>query len=948
MYEDWVNGVSDGNTLHMWYSKDHLNLTVDVFNVNNDPTCVESNNRCWVSIPQEYLMIKSADKKTDNKDKGYPDEYWKLDYPTGNANDENYGRDLPGGDTFPEGFFHEDPKKNGNDTYNLHDGAPAFTFGFTKDRLFLNDNGEITEQYSNKVLFDRNNFDKKMRIRYNTLCDGTPDLYINYAKFAYTLNGKEGREDLSATIPFTGEDLSGKTVDPENVGKDYWNNQATCNDDYCYVHWRVWGNSKQSWWSTKYHYDDEGKVVFYEELSGISGVHELPETITMIDTLPRGWELAVDNDHPVYGRFVTMPEKDNVPKGVGATYGGWLPSTEEPVGSLPQIEKTFKFSTTEQNGYASFTTSGNTVTFTVPNDGSLFAWETTTVGEATEGSETGGGPTKHYPPTDERDGEDPIAKQGHSIIVYEFDTRISRDELKKQGFVDGSKVNYTNEATVQFGDKTFNTSGDTFVAEGELPSMNKFTEGNGEDNIIDYVVDIDLTKNNFDEDDSITLLDQLKTQNVSYIPDSMKLYWDDNQEVQPQPTVAITKNPKTNTYSATVNFKPAALKGPQDYYSYQSKKLKLKYQVRVKGVPGQVVNVVNSISIMGRNDGTVTNNKRVEITTSKTSAGASGSIDLEKVDEEDPTRKLSGAKFKVCKVDIKNPIKDEGAYDSSAKPWPCDGEVMEAVTDANGRIKFTHGSAKNKENTSILYNFEENTLYVAWEIQAPDTYVLNTNPQYFYLRNDKPSADTNARDALAKYLTDNHLSINDETFTVTDPHTVVEWGKVDESKVTASEGKYTPQNSAYIGGSEWELSYTKDGNQEKITVKDDIENDVLTDSAGHIRVKGLLTGVEYSLVETKAPQGFEVDKDANGKPVVYKFKIKEDGQVTWTTTLPSFHKVTDSRGNETGEVVISNKQPPVRLPSAGGQGILLNLVAIGVAFVVAGLLIAGAQRKRYE
>lgn len=28
LYEDWVHGNSDGNTQHMWYSKDYLDLTL--------------------------------------------------------------------------------------------------------------------------------------------------------------------------------------------------------------------------------------------------------------------------------------------------------------------------------------------------------------------------------------------------------------------------------------------------------------------------------------------------------------------------------------------------------------------------------------------------------------------------------------------------------------------------------------------------------------------------------------------------------------------------------------------------------------------------------------------------------------------------------------------------------------------------------------------------------
>lgn len=80
MYEDWGNAVSDGNTLHMWYSKDHLDLRVDVYNIANDPSCSEGNSACWTSVPADKLFISAADKKSepDKGGKGYLDEYWDI------------------------------------------------------------------------------------------------------------------------------------------------------------------------------------------------------------------------------------------------------------------------------------------------------------------------------------------------------------------------------------------------------------------------------------------------------------------------------------------------------------------------------------------------------------------------------------------------------------------------------------------------------------------------------------------------------------------------------------------------------------------------------------------------------------------------------------------------------------------------------------------------------
>ncbi|PAU68031.1 hypothetical protein B1526_0745 [Bifidobacterium criceti] len=59
----------------------------------------------------------------------------------------------------------------------MHDGAPAFTLAYDQNDVMSN--------------YDAGKW--KMRITYNTLCDGEPDTYINYAKFRYE-QGHPGRQ----------------------------------------------------------------------------------------------------------------------------------------------------------------------------------------------------------------------------------------------------------------------------------------------------------------------------------------------------------------------------------------------------------------------------------------------------------------------------------------------------------------------------------------------------------------------------------------------------------------------------------------------------------------------------------------------------------------------------------------------------------------------------------
>lgn len=964
MYEDWVNAVSDGNTLHMWYSKDYLNLRVDVYNIGNDPSCSEGNSACWTSVPADKLFISAADKKSepDKSGKGYPDEYWDIRSAYDGSWHQGQGRDLPEGTDYPEGYFRattahdgQEQKRNGNDTWSLHDGAPAFTFSYMSK--------EIKDANNNTIINVDQAFSHKMRIRYNTLCDGTPDHYINYAKFSYTLNGQPADEVKSATIPFVGDELAGKTVDPENVGKDYWTNKATCDDDkdYCVVHWRTWGNSKQSWWSIKEHYDSDGKIEYYEDLKGLSGVNELPESITVTDTLPRGWQLMDDDDHPIYGRFVSIGEYTT---GTGKNDGrsdGWLPVD----GRLPQIEKTFKISTNAQCDTAkcaTYASSGNAFTVTIPNNDSLTSWDTKTVGTQTEGSETGGGPTKHYPPSTPTSKT--VGTQGHSIVVVEFDTKISKEELKKQGWLEGSKFTYTNNVDFTFGDRSYGATGDVYVAEGNAPVLGKYVDGDVSDNQLKFVVEIDLQKNDFGENDEITLVDTLRTGSANYVADSFVLATDSGEwdKVTPQPTVE-TKKGSDNRWSATLKFKPAELKN-KEYENkteklYKNKKLKLFYKVQVRGIPGQSINVGNTVTFGGNSDASASTSRRVSVTQSTADAGATGSVTLTKISKiNDVESALPGAKFKVCEVNLQSPVKTAGAsvYNSSGQLWDCQGTVREGTADKDGKIKFANG--EGADSSSVLHNFKQNTLYVAWETEAPKGFALNTAPQFFYLKANRAENSVRDQQAMADFADANNLSPWDANFKVEDPQT--EFGLLKVDGTVATPGSYTDPNipdakpkptyvvrdTAYLGGSEWTITAMQGkecleaGEPEKVTpagsniackvkvvdggaattisiaepVKDGEGNETwqqrtiytqlkdVNSDAGKISVKGLLTGMRYKLKETKAPAGY------TGMSGEAYFTINADGTVEWEKkgAPEQLHQVTDNRGNPTGAYAVDN------------------------------------------
>lgn len=191
---------------------------------------------------------------------------------------------------------------------------------------------------------------------------------------------------------------------------------------------------------------------------------------------------------------------------------------------------------------------------------------------------------------------------------------------------------------------------------------------------------------------------------------------------------------------------------------------------------------------------------------------------------------------------------------------------------------------------------------------------------------------------------------------------MVTWNKVDKTDGTK-----------LLGGSEWKLTRTKsfswvngkasytDASQLLATITDCVDSDssatkcdVSTEAyedidgkAGQFRIKGLEWG-EYQLVETKAPDGFNLDST----PHMFRIGPAEGSDVTGNWYTSSGFQ-TDSTGVYNANTAFTvnggsiTNTPGVVLPGTGGEGLNKMYAAgfLAVAIAVAGLALSLRRRQ---
>lgn len=112
-----------------------------------------------------------------------------------------------------------------------------------------------------------------------------------------------------------------------------------------------------------------------------------------------------------------------------------------------------------------------------------------------------------------------------------------------------------------------------------------------------------------------------------------------------------------------------------------------------------------------------------------------------------------------------------------------------------------------------------------------------------------------------------------------------------------------------------------------------------TIEAGEISIHGLDDDTTYYLYEIKAPDGYNLKKDAT------QFKINADYDTTDTSKKPTVTVIIDDAGTQSDDLKVSiENQSGTQLPSTGGMGTTIFYVLGSILLIGAGVLLVTKKK----
>ena len=305
---------------------------------------------------------------------------------------------------------------------------------------------------------------------------------------------------------------------------------------------------------------------------------------------------------------------------------------------------------------------------------------------------------------------------GYAKLTYK--TAVKRGELD----VSKNEVKLTNSASAESGDKKFDSGSGTVTIKNNVLLKTGSQVANS--NRIKYTILVNESALDLKNDSDFLELVDVMDAKCALVPSSVKVYQHKDEGWNLLGSDEYTVGAETIKDDSGAACTKMTLSVPDGSH------LKVQYEVIPAGNAGETVSLTNKASLTAVWDGEEVHSKEWEIQKASGSAGGNGyGVTVTKVDKSDITKKLSGAKFALYKVDMNKALT---AGVNAAKTV-----FQEVSTDDSGTATF--GTADQKMEAYALYCLEE--------IQAPEGYNVIDRPMWIMLKGQN---EQQYQEALAK------------------------------------------------------------------------------------------------------------------------------------------------------------------------------------------------------